>query len=38
MRRVVVREGLWVVAGVIEYGDGRAFDVVVISELRDGRM
>jgi hypothetical protein len=38
VRRVLVKEGLWVVEGVIEYGDGRAFDVVVISELRDGKM
>jgi hypothetical protein len=38
VRRVLVREGLWVVEGVIDYGDGRVFDVVVISELRDGRM
>jgi hypothetical protein len=39
VRRVVVKEGLWVVEGVIDYGgDGRVFDVVVISELRDGKM
>lgn len=38
MRRVLVREGLWVVEGVIDYGDGRVMDVVVISELKDGRM
>ena len=38
LRRVLVREGLWVVEGVIDYGDGRVFDVVVISELRDGKM
>jgi hypothetical protein len=31
VRRVLVKEGLWVVEGVIEYGDGRVFDVVVIS-------
>ena len=37
-RRVLVREELWVVEGVIDYGDGRVFDVVVISELRDGKM
>jgi hypothetical protein len=30
VRRVLVKEGLWVVEGVIEYGDGRVFDVVVI--------
>jgi hypothetical protein len=38
VRRVLVREGLWVVEGIIDYGDGRVFDVVVISELRDGKM
>ena len=38
VRRVLVKEGLWVVEGVIDYGDGRVFDVVVISELRDGKM
>jgi hypothetical protein len=38
VRRALVREGLWVVEGVIDYGDGRVFDVVVISELRDGKM
>ena len=36
--RVLVKEGLWVVEGVIDYGDGRVFDVVIISELRDGKM
>jgi SnoaL-like domain len=38
VRRVLVKEGLWVVEGVIDYGDGRVLDVVVISELRDGKM
>ena len=38
VRRVLVKEGLWVVEGVIDYGDGRVFDVVVISELKDGKM
>jgi hypothetical protein len=37
-RRVLVREGLWVVEGVIDYGDGRVFDVVLISSSsRTGR-
>jgi hypothetical protein len=36
--RVLVKEGLWVVEGVIDYGDGRVFDVVIISELREGKM
>jgi hypothetical protein len=38
VRRVLVREGLWVVEGVIDYGDGRVYDFVVISELKDGKM
>src|SRR5829696_8748208 len=38
VRRVLIREGLWVVEAVIDYGDGQVFDVVVISELRDGKM
>ena len=38
VRRVLVREGLWVVEAVIDYGGGQALDVVVITELRDGKM
>ncbi|MGH3086060.1 MAG: nuclear transport factor 2 family protein [Rubrobacteraceae bacterium] len=38
LRRVLVREGLWVAEGVIDYGDGRALDVALIFELRDGKM
>ncbi len=39
VRRVVVKEGLWVVEGVIDYGDGRVFDFVVqIIELKEGKM
>jgi SnoaL-like domain len=40
LRRVLVKEGLWVVEGAADYDDdGRlALDVVVISELRDGKM
>ena len=38
MRRVLVRERLWVAEGVADYPDGRTLDVVVISELKDGRM
>jgi hypothetical protein len=30
--------GVWVVEGVIDYGEGRVMDFVVISELRDGKM
>jgi hypothetical protein len=38
LRRVLVREVLWIVEAVIDYGGGQVFDVVLISELRDGKM
>lgn len=38
LRRVLVRDGLWTVEGTIDYGDGPALDVVMVCELRDGRM
>ncbi len=38
LRRVLVKEGLWVVEATIDYDDGRVFEVVVISELKDGKM
>src|SRR5829696_8719097 len=39
LRRVLVREDLWVVEGIADYDDGReALDVVLILELRDGKM
>jgi SnoaL-like domain len=38
LRRVIVKEGLWVVEAIIDYDDGRVFDVVLILELRDGKM
>jgi hypothetical protein len=39
LRRVLVREGLWVVEGVYDYGGGeQVLDVVMICELRDGKM
>ena len=38
LRRVVVREGLWVIEGVNDYGGGRVFSLVVIFELRDGKI
>ncbi len=37
LRRVLVRDGLWVVEGVNDYG-GQIFTVVLIIELRDGKM
>jgi hypothetical protein len=38
LRRVVVRESLWIIEGVNDYGGGRVFCVVVIFELRDGKI
>ena len=38
VRRVLVREGLWIVEGVNDYGEGRVFTVLVIFELRDGKI
>ena len=38
VRRVLVKEGLWIVEGVIDYGEGQVYNVVLIFELRDGKM
>jgi len=38
LRRVLVRERLWVVEGVVDYGGGREWDFVLILELRDGKV
>lgn len=38
LRRVLVKEGLWVVEGVAEYGGGPVLNVVLILELKDGKM
>jgi hypothetical protein len=38
LRRVLLRDGLWVVEGTADYPDGRKLDVVLILELRDGKM
>ena len=38
LRRVTVRDGLWVVEGTNDYGDGKLFNVVLIIELRDGKI
>ena len=35
---VLIRDGLWVVEGINDYGGGRVFDVVLIIELRDGQI
>jgi hypothetical protein len=38
-RRVLVREGLWVVEGSVDYGSGgRDLDFVLILELREGKV
>jgi hypothetical protein len=39
MRRMLVREGLWVVEGSVDYGGGgRDLDFVLILELREGKV
>jgi hypothetical protein len=38
LRRVLVRDGLWVIEWVNDYGSGRVYDVVAIVELRDGKI
>jgi hypothetical protein len=38
LRRVTVRDDLWVLEGVNDYGEGRIFAVVAIFELKDGRI
>ena len=38
LRRVVVRESLWVIEGVNDYGEGQVFTVVFIIDLKDGKM
>jgi hypothetical protein len=37
LRRVLVREGLWVVEGVNDHGEGGAYNVLLIVELKDGK-
>ncbi len=37
IRRVLVRDGLWVVEGVNDYGGRQINNVVLIIELRDGK-
>ena len=38
LRRVLVRDGLWVVEAVNDYGGGQVSGVVMIIELKDGRI
>jgi hypothetical protein len=38
LRRVLVREDLWVVEGIADYDGREALNVVLILELRDGKM
>jgi hypothetical protein len=38
VRRVLIRDGLWVLEGVNDYGGGQVYNVAVIIELKDGKM
>src|SRR5215211_3248411 len=38
LRRVLVRDGLWVIEWVNDYGGGRVYDIVAIVELQDGKI
>ena len=38
LRRVTVRDGLWILEGVNDYGEGGVFTVVLILELKDGKI
>jgi hypothetical protein len=38
LRRLLVREGLWVAEVLSDYGDGRAIHYVSVIELKDGKM
>jgi hypothetical protein len=38
LRRVMFRDGLWVIEGVNDYGEGQMFTVVLMIELKDGKM
>src|SRR5215212_10981642 len=38
LRRVLVRDGLWVVEAVNDYGGGQVSDMAMILELKDGRI
>jgi hypothetical protein len=38
IRRVLVREALWVVESVVDYGEGRVSHGVAVLELKDGKV
>ena len=38
LRRLLVREGVWVAEVLSDYGDGRAIHYVSVIELKDGKM
>src|SRR5215216_5825337 len=38
LRRVLVRDGLWIVEAVNDYGGGQVSDMTIIIELKDGRI
>jgi hypothetical protein len=38
LRRVLVRDGLWIVEAVNDYGGGQVSDIAMTLELKDGRI
>jgi hypothetical protein len=38
LRRVVARDGLWVIEGVNHCGEGHSYSAVLMIELKDGKM
>jgi hypothetical protein len=38
VRRILVRDGLWVGEGIIDYGNGTVLNSVAIVELKDGKV
>jgi hypothetical protein len=38
LRRVTVRDGLWILEGVNDYGEGQVFTFVALFELKDGKI
>ena len=38
IRRVLAREGLWVVESIVDYGGGQVMHGVAILELKDGKV
>jgi hypothetical protein len=38
INRVIARDGVWFVEGLNDYGEGNLFNVVLVLELKDGKM